>query len=75
MRVYEVLPVTFVCYAFNLNMGAVVRWRSPASYRALPHAYGLDVPTNHPVPEYEHGSPTGWAIFCWRAVLFKPLAC
>tara|TARA_R110000796_G_scaffold252600_1_gene388564 strand:- start:17935 stop:18936 length:1002 start_codon:yes stop_codon:yes gene_type:complete len=43
MRVYEVLPVTFVCYAFNLNMGAVVGGVA-LRYR-LYSRYGLDVPT------------------------------
>lgn len=43
MRVREVLPVTFVCYAFNLNMGAIVGGVA-LRYR-LYSRYGLDVPT------------------------------
>ena len=43
MRIHEVLPVTFVCYAFNLNMGAIVGGVA-LRYR-LYSRYGLDVPT------------------------------
>lgn len=43
MRIREVLPVTFVCYAFNLNMGAIVGGVA-LRYR-LYSRYGLDVPT------------------------------
>ncbi|PCC99854.1 lysylphosphatidylglycerol synthase domain-containing protein [Halopseudomonas pelagia] len=43
MRISEVLPVTFVCYAFNLNMGAIVGGVA-LRYR-LYSRYGLDVPT------------------------------
>lgn len=43
MHVREVLPVTFVCYAFNLNMGAIVGGVA-LRYR-LYSRYGLDVPT------------------------------
>lgn len=39
----EVMPVTFVCYAFNLNMGAIVGGVA-LRYR-LYSRYGLDVPT------------------------------
>lgn len=43
LKLREVLPVTFVCYAFNLNMGAIVGGVA-LRYR-LYSRYGLDVPT------------------------------